>query len=48
MLGKTGSIKCLINIIKKIKVESSYLSVLLYLVTITKQLVTIIMFGNTY
>jgi len=27
MLGKTVSIKCLINIIKKIKVESNHLSV---------------------
>jgi len=47
MLGEIVSIKCLINIIKKL-VELDQVLILLYLVIITKRLVTIIMFGNIY
>jgi len=47
MLDEIASIKCLINIMKKL--ELSWINqavIFLYLVIIIKRLITIIMFGN--
>jgi len=48
MFGEIVLIKCLINIIKKLELSWTKTLILLSLVIITKRLVTMIMFGNTY